>query len=90
MGGIVKAVTNVVKSVFGGGGGGQAAVAPVTSAPVQQVSARDLVASTSSSDPNAATMGSDSKKQKNKRGKSSLMVAKDKPTGSSSNTGLNI
>ena len=86
MGGIVKAVTNVVKSVFGGGGG-QAAV---TSAPVQQVSARDLVASTSSSDPNAATMGSDSKKQKNKRGKSSLMVAKDKPTGSSSNTGLNI
>ena len=53
MGGIVKAVTNVVKSVFGGGGG-QAAV---TSAPVQQVSARDLVASTSSSEPNAATMG---------------------------------
>ena len=46
MGGIVKAVTNVVKSVFGGGGG-QAAV---TSAPVQQVSARELVASTSSSD----------------------------------------
>ena len=86
MGGIVKAVTNVVKSVFGGGG--QAAV---TSAPVQQVSARDLVASTSSSEPNAATMGSDSKKQKkNKRGKYSLMVAKDKPTGSSSNTGLNI
>lgn len=87
MGGIVKTVTNVVKSVFGGGGSHQATV---TSAPVQQVSARDLVASTSSSDPNAATMGSDSKKQKNKRGKASLMVAKDKPTGSSNSTGLNI
>ena len=90
MGGIIKAVTNVVKSVFGGGGG-DGGHATVTSAPVQQVSARDLVASTSSSEPNAATMGSDSKKQKkNKRGKYSLMVAKDKPTGSSSNTGLNI
>ena len=87
MGGIVKAVTNVVKSVFGGGG--QAAV---TSAPVQQVSARDLVASTSSLDPDAATMGSDSKKQKkkNKRCKASLMVAKNKPTDSASNIGLNI
>lgn len=90
MGGIIKAVTNVVKSVFGGGGGGGGQAA-VTSAPVQQqVSARDLVASTSSSDPNVATMGSDRKKQKNKRGKASLMVAKDKPTGSSSNIGLNI
>ena len=90
MGGIIKAVTNVVKSVFGGGGGGGGGQAAVTSAPVQQVSARDLVASTSSSDPNAATMGSDRKKQKNKRGKHSLMVAKDKPTGSSSSIGLNI
>ena len=86
MGGIVKAVTNVVKSVFGGGG--QAAV---TSAPVQQVSARDLVASTSSSEPNAATMGSDSKKQKDKRGKSALMVkARKTPTSNSNGTGLNI
>lgn len=85
MGGIVKAVTNVVKSVFGGGDR-----TVVTPAPVEQVSARDLVASTSSSDPNAAAMGSDNKNQKKKRGKASLMVAKDKPTGSSSSTGLNI
>lgn len=85
MGGIVSAVTNVVKSIFGGGNDSES-----VSYTTPQITAHDLVASTSSSEPESATLGSDSKKQKNKRGKSSLMVAKDKTTSSSNSIGLNI
>lgn len=75
----------IFNAIFGGGGSS----APAYKAP--EVSARDLVASTSAADPNAATMGSDSKKQKDKRGKSALMVkARKTPTPNSNGTGLNI
>ena len=80
-------VANAISSILGGG-----RREPVSAAPVQDnVTARDLVASTSSSDPDSATMGSDSKKQKRKRGKAALMINKNQNTTSgASSTGLNI
>ena len=82
-------VANAISSILGGG---RREPVPVSAAPVQDnVTARDLVASTSSSDPDSATMGSDSKKQKRKRGKAALMINKNQNTTSgASSTGLNI